>query len=190
MKKLVVSFITVVLCMSAVLMMGASPGTMRSWIVLRTISATDNTGLAAGGAKWSDVSSSVVAINNTTDSVGILQIVFKITDANEEVANWCLYACKGYGSVPEFVAYGTATAGLTQTGETNEFYADTIAITNQDWYKTISTKDGYQYNLGTGVVAGAGISALILDSCEYTHWLMLMSKSTNATGGAEVTNFN
>lgn len=188
MKKTAILLIAV-LCICAVFSLGSSPGTGTSWTVLRAVSSTDDTGLAAAGAKWLDVSDDVLAVN-LDDSVGALAILFKITNAADETANWCLYAAKGVGSPAEFVAYGTCTAGLTETGEAYEFFADTIVITVQNWYKTVSIKAGYQYNLGTGVVTGAGISALILDSCEYTQWLMLMSKGTCATAGAEVTNFN
>jgi len=160
--------------------------TSTGYKVLRAVSATDDTGLAAGGAKYSDVSSSLVAI--TPSQRGMIHIYFKGTDAENENGNWVLYAVKGTDAPAEFVAYGTFTLGLTQTGETDEFYADTIVITVQNWIKTVSVVDGYQYNLGTGALNG-GVAKLVFDSCEYEYLYMLMSKGTCATGGADMANF-
>ena len=192
MKKLIVMPIFVVLILASLFVLGSTHGTTRHWITLRAVSSTDDTGLDAAEAKWSGLPTGIIEIHAKSpldDPIGALTFIFKLTDSADETANWCLYATKGVGSPAEFVAYGTCTAGLTQTGNTDEFYADTIVITVQNWYKTLSIKAGYQYDLGTGVVTGGGISALSLDSCEYTDWLMLMSKGTCLTMGAEFSNF-
>lgn len=167
----------------------ASQGSIASWITLRAVSSTDDTGLAAGGAKWSDVSSSMVQIH-PRNPIGALSFAFLGTNDADEVLNWVIYAAKGINGPIEFVAYGTATLGLTQTGETTEFWADTISITNQEWGTTIRVVPGFQYNLGTGIVSGAGVAFLELDSRERDYWLVLISKSTTATGGCVATNYN
>ena len=151
--------------------------------VLRAVSATDDTGLAADGVDYDSIKDSLVGIK--PGQRGEVTIIFKGTDANNETLNWNLFAVKGVGSPAEQVAYGTAILGATQTGETNEFYADTIAITGQKWLRTVSAIQGLQYNLGTGAVSGAGIAKLTFDSMEYEYLYMLMSKGTCATCGAD-----
>jgi hypothetical protein len=158
--------------------------TSATYKTLRAVSATDDTGLAAGGAKWSDVSSIVVPIDYS--AIGMAHIIFRIQNAANEIANWLLYLVKGVGSPAEFVAHGTATAGLTETGVSNEFYADQIAITKQSWYSTVKYIPGYQWNLGTGEVAGAGIGKLAFDTYEYGSAILLMSRNTCLAAGADI----
>lgn len=156
----------------------------RKYKTLRAVSATDDTGLAAGGAKYSDVSGDLVALGSE-GQLGEIAIVFKGTDAADEDMNWCLYAVRDEDQPAEYIAHGTATLGATGTGNTNEYYADTITITNSDWVKPLTVTGGYQYNLGTGEVAGAGIAKLNFDGFECKFLLCLMSKGTCATCGAD-----
>lgn len=163
-------------------------GTMHGYRTLRAVSATDDTGYAADAATYSDVSGDIVWLPK--DQLGQIQIIMKGTNAADEELNWCLYAVKSTSCAPQYVAHGTALLGATETGETDEYWCDTIVITNQNWPGgTVAVEDGYQYNLGTGAVAGAGIAVLKFDSAEFPGYIMLMSKSTCATMGAEITNF-
>ena len=171
------------------LVVALDPTTTTSYSTLREISATDDTGLAATTANWANVFTNLVELEYTAiKTIGMVHIKFIGTNADDEEGHWWLYACKGFHDDPEFVAYGTFILGATTTGRTLEFWADTITITEQDWLKTVSVVAGNQYNLGTGSIDG-GIAKLVFDSCEYKYLLMLMSKNTNATGGAEVSNF-
>jgi len=171
------------------LVVALDPVTTTNYSVLRAISATDDTGLSATAAKWSDVANDMVELDYTAiKTIGMIHIKIRGTDTDDEAGNWCLYACKGQGDAPEFVAYGTFILGATTTGGTDTYWADTIAITEQNWHKTVYVVAGNQYNLGTGSVDG-GVAKLDLDSCEYKFWLMLMSTNTNATGGADISNF-
>lgn len=187
MKKLNIFLIPILIILLFLSLGTSEPPRNTPYKTLRAISSTNDTGLAADGAKWSNISSSVERTGNI--GRGGVIIIFKLTDATSETANWVLYGAKTRNCPAEFIAYGTCTAGSTQTGETNEYYANAITITNQDWLKTVSIVDGYQYNLGTGVVTNGGISKLFFDSCEYEYLLCLMSKGTCATAGAEFGTF-
>jgi len=162
---------------------------LRTYRTLRAISATDDTGFAANETNWTSAGGSAVRIALAREQTGSVHIIFKGTDAENETMNWCLYAFKGDNCPPEFVAYGTATLGASETGEANEFYADTITITKQDWYRDLVPKAAYQYDLGTGEVAGGGIASILIDMCEFEHLICLMSKGTCATMGADFSYF-
>jgi hypothetical protein len=152
---------------------------------LRAVSATDDTGLAADGAKYSDVSSLLVPTLNV--QAGEVSIIFKGTDATDETMNWCLYAVRDINSPAEFIAHGTATIGATETGADDEYYADTITVTKEAWLRPLNKIDGYQYNLGTGAITSGGIAKLSFDTMEYKYLICLMSKGTCATCGADYT---
>jgi hypothetical protein len=112
---------------------------------------------------------------------GTMHVIFLGTNAADEAAAWTIWAYKDIASPAEYVANGTATLGLTQTGNTNEFYADTIAITAQSWLKTVYVVDGAP----AAIIADAGISKLCLDTCEYQYWKLIGTNTTTATFGAE-----
>jgi hypothetical protein len=152
---------------------------------LRAVSATNDTGLAADGAKFDDVKDLLVPTLNA--QAGEVSIIFKGTDATSEVMNWCLYAVRDDDCPAEYVAHGTATLGATETGKADEYYASTITVTNQDWLRTINIVDGYQFNLGTGAVTNGGIAKISFDTMEYKYLICLMSKDDNTTGGADYT---
>jgi hypothetical protein len=158
------------------------------WQTLRALSTTDDTGLAADACTWDSVTTNQSPIslkafgrNNHADHAG-MEILFYGTDAADETMNWNLYLGSVNGPFIN-VAYGTATLGLTETGATNTFYADTIAISStpsSQWPGSVTVKSAFQYNLGTGSVTGAGIAYLWLDTREYDWALMLMDKNSSA----------
>lgn len=161
------------------------------WKELRAVSSTDDTGLTASTAYWSSVIDNENYVNldsfgrnNHLDFAG-MEIMFRGTDAADETMNWNLYLACVNGPFIN-VAYGTATLGATETGSTNEYYADTIVITAFNWPGNVTVKSAQEYNLGTGSVAGAGVSLLWLDTREYNYALMLMdTNSSTATCGAD-----
>ncbi len=170
------------------------PATTTNYKVLRVVSTVDDTGLAAGEALWSNakVVNSRVKLDYTGNkTIGMVHIRIRGIDADNETGHWCLYACKGLGEAPEFVAYGTFILGVTVAGvigALTEYWADTIVVTEQDWLKTVSIVNGNQYNLGTGSIDG-GIAKIVFDSCEYQYLVMFMSKNSCAGSGCDVSNF-
>ncbi len=165
-----------------------SGGSNPNWIVLRAVSATDDTGYAADAVAWDTVRSNFTNIQpnaGRSSSVGVVQFRFKGTDLEDETFTWSLNSLK-YGSVPRTAAYGTGILGSTTDG--TYFYADTIVITAQGWDRTFSVTTALQNNLGTGVVSGGGISILEGDSLEHELWEMKMETSTAATIGCDGTN--
>ena len=174
------------LCMGAY----TSAGKRSSFHTFRTVASTDDTGPAAAGATWASLSTSAVQL--TDDSVsktGGLLIRVLGGDAENEAGAWTLLAAKEYGEPFQTVAYGTYTLGATATGTADQYYADTITVTGSSWPTTIGATTGLQYNLGTGVVAGAGIAVLSVDTLEYKYWILKMNTDTAATCGAEYTTF-
>ena len=122
--------------------------------------------------------------------VGAVCVLFRGTAAADKTLTWCLWARKSLADPLEFVAYGTATTGASQTGVTNEFYADTIVITAESWYTDVEVVDGAP----DAIINGGGISKLVLDSCEYTVWEVDIydiagGGSECATAGADLTCF-
>jgi len=93
--------------------------------------------------------------------------------------SWTLWAYKSITAPAKYVAHGTATTGATQTGETNEYYCDTISITDQQWYKTLSTAAGAPDT----IVNGGGISELVFDTCEFRYFKLIIRDIGG--GGAE-----
>jgi hypothetical protein len=163
----------------------------RKYTELRAMSASDDTGPAANGATWAALGSIAKEVLDRNDArrIGGIHIRIKGTDADNEAGAWSLLAAKEQGEPFQTVAYGTYTLGATQTGNENEFYADTITITGSSWPTSVSVTTGLQYNLGTGVVAGAGIALLSVDTLEHRYWILKMNTDTAATCGAEYTTF-
>jgi len=188
----------------ACLLVGASAyrGTNdRDYNVLRTLSATDDTGPAATDCNATaadaliSASTAKMIYRGRTSQFdthrGNVTITFAITNATGEVADWALYGIKMNSSPLEFIAYGNATAGVTETDATGgaTFYADDITITQSSWNSSVSVIDGYQFNMGTGVVTDGGIAKLLIDSCEYKYLVMYMAKDTCASMGADFTTY-
>lgn len=163
-----------------------SGGSNPKWTMLRRVSETDDTGYAADAVAWSTVRNNFTDISNPGRPVGVVQFLFKGTDAENETFTWSLNAIR-YGGVPRTVAYGTGILGATTDG--TYFYADTIVITSQGWDRTFSVTTALQNNLGTGVVSGGGIALLEGDSLERELWEMKMQTSTAATIGCDITNY-
>lgn len=69
-----------------------------------------------------------------------VQIYFAGTDADNETFDWKLYAYTEFGPA-ELIAYGTGTLGTAVTGNADEYYADTLTITGQYWYKVVAIMD-------------------------------------------------
>jgi len=164
-------------------------GTLAAYKVFRATSATDDTGLAAGGAVWSSISSIAYPVRSTEsrEQKGLVAIRFKGTGATATTMNWVLYAVKESGEPAQFVAYGTAAIGATETGETDEYYANTITITVEHWLSSLTNVAGYQYNLGTGAVSSGGIALIAFDTFEHTYLILKMSRGTCTTCGADFT---
>ena len=160
-----------------------------AWETWRTVTDDEDTNYAAATqqtAGSSTADGTVVCGQN----VGALIARFRGTAAADKTLGWCLWARKSLGDPAEFVAHGTATTGVTQTGGTNEFYCDTIVITAQSWYTKIDVIDGAP----AAIVADGGIARLIWDSCEYEVWEIKIYDIAGggaecATAGADVQNF-
>lgn len=158
-------------------------GTLHGYIPLRAVSATDDTALAAATMQWASKPAATLDMGLQTGSV---EIIFKGTAAANATFNWTLWAYKGYQTGDDsrivtspalYIATGTGILGAAQTGGTNEFYADTLAITSQAWTKTVSIVDG----------SGNDRTArLQFDLMEHRHILCLMTKGTCTTMGADI----
>lgn len=147
--------------------------------VLRAVGASEDTQLTASTQQTAEDGSSSMATRISRHPIGAIHFRFKGTDANNETFAWTIWAYKDDSAPAQYVAHGTGTLGATQTGTSNEFYADTIVITNQDWHKTLSITAGAP----DAIVSGGGISELIVDSCEYQVWKVIIRDI--AGGGAE-----
>ena len=166
-------------------------GPAGSWCPLRSVKATEDTNYAASTQKTAcDATADGVVVFGWNQRVGAVAIRFRGTAAADKTLGWCLWARKSDSDPAEFVAHGTATTGLTQTGNANEFYADTIVITAQSWYTTVSIIDGAP----AAIIADGGISKCILDSSEYTVWEVKIydiggGGGECAAAGADIMNF-
>ena len=178
-----------ILIMVLVLSAVALAATSVSWNVFRTVVATEATQLAAGTQKTAPVEATdgIIAIMGRR---GVVAVRFKGTAAENLTLSWTLWAYKDIASPAEYIANGTATTGLTQTGGTNEFYADTITITDQQWYSTVDIVAGAP----EAIIAGGGISKLVFDSHEYQFFNLIIRDiagggSEMATAGADFLNY-
>ncbi len=156
--------------------------TFHGYRILRPISTADDTDLGAATLKFSRRPNSAVLVPEAT---GLVEIGFFGTDAADEILNWTLYAYKqdDYAGESEwegpatYIANGTATLGTGQTGETNEFFADTIAITSQGWPKTVQVSDSTNNRF----------ARLSFDLLDYRMALAILTKDTAASMGAVIT---
>lgn len=133
-----------------------------SYEAFRTVTATEDTQLTASTQKTAPIRSDDGTVFLHWDQLGAMQIRFKGTAAENKTLAWTLWSYKHVGSPARFVANGTATTGLTETGETTEFYCDTIVITAQAWTKTLAVSNGAP----DAIVSGGGIAELTFDTCE------------------------
>lgn len=108
-----------------------------------------------------------------------VDIFFTGTDANNETFSWRLYAYPENGPAKHMAA-GTGIFGTAKASAT-EYYADTLAISTQDWFKTVAAKDsgnnriahlavwmcGYKYlyceitDIGGGGTQATSVSAYV-----------------------------
>jgi hypothetical protein len=175
MKKILYLVAAVCVC---TLVMGQFT-TPTTYSVLRTISATEDTQLTATTQLTPEVGNSSNAVRISRHPIGAIHIRFKGTDAANETFSWTLWAHKDRTAPAQCVAYGTGILGATQTGTSNEFYADTLVITAQQWHKTLAVTAGAP----DAIVNGGGISELVVDTCEYQIWKVIIRDI--AGGGAE-----
>lgn len=152
-------------------------GTSATYLDFRTVTATEDTQLTVATQKTAPVEATDGTICLPAQR-GVMHLIFVGTDAADETLAWTIWAYKSISDPAEYVANGTATLGLTQTGGSNEFYADTIAITAQSWIKTVSVVDGAP----AAIIADAGISKLVFDTCEYQYFNIIIR---DITGGGE-----
>lgn len=177
-KKLILAL--AVLAIPVSLMVMGQVRSITGYGTFRTVTATEDTQLTASTQQTAPApltSDGTVLIRQTP--VGTIHIRFKGTDAADETLAWTLWAYKTPSAPAKYVANGTATLGLTETGETNEFYADTISITAQEWYKTLATADGAP----DAIVNAGGIAELVFDTCEFKIFKVIIRDITG--GGAE-----
>lgn len=184
-----VLLIAVILSFSLAFILG-STYSKNAYVSLRTVIATETTQLTATTQKTAPVYTDDCTVY-ITPPVGAVHIRFLGTVAADDTLSWTLWAYKSISDPAKFVAYGTATTGATTTGETNEFYCDTIVITDQQWFKTVSIAAGAP----DAIVSGGGISELIFDSCEHTYFKVIIRDIAGggaeaATAGAEIASFN
>lgn len=154
-------------------------------LILRAVSVVDDNGLDANNATWEAVESSPLKKDVTEKPVGVDIVRFRGKGATGSTCNWCYVGIKDKGEPPELIAYGTATLGVTATGNTDEYWFNTITIAYECWYSSIRYIPGYQYNLGTGVVTNGGIGKLFVDGNNYRFRMMFMSKGTCTAMGAD-----
>jgi hypothetical protein len=162
-----------------------------SFATLRAVSATDDTGPAATGAKWSSMGSSSVTVGGETDGGGIMIIRMLGDGTAGQTMLWALYGAAEPCEPFVCAAYGTAALGITTTGNaaaSGQYYTQTITVTATNWPGAITATTGVQYNMGTGVVATAGIGQLSVDTLKWKHWIIKMAKTTTTTSGAEFMN--
>lgn len=171
------------------LVMGLGGGTNKQYEVFRTVTATEDTQLT--------VATQQTAPAHTDDGTvavrpqgGEIHIILMGTAAADKTLAWTLWAYKSASDPAEYVAHGTATTGLTQTGNTNEFYCDTIVITAQAWLNTLSVVDGAP----DAIINGGGISKLIFDGGEYQYFNIIIRDIAGggaeaATAGAKIANY-
>ena len=163
----------------------------RTYLPLRTVIATEDTQLTASTQLTAPDSSDDGTISlYLSETVGTIHIRFKGTAAADKTLAWTLWAYKDSGNPARYVAHGTATTGLTQTGETNEFYCDTIVITAQAYTKTFAVSDGAP----DAIISGGGIAELTGDTVESTIWKIVIRDiagggSEMATAGADYCTF-
>jgi hypothetical protein len=161
----------------------------RQWRVMRTVKAAEDTQLTASTQQTAPDRTDDGTVY-MTDNVGAISVRFRGTDAADETLAWTLWAWKHADDAARYVAHGTATLGLTETGNSNEFYADTIVITQQEWFKTAAVSNGAHQS----VIADAGIACFTVDSCEYPYWKVVIRDIAGggaeaATAGADITSF-
>ena len=196
MKNKILIITSIALMFGVVFVMGSGgegPSSGTPYETFRSVTATEDTQLAAATQQTAPSVSDdgTVSLFRRGKGIGAIQIKFLGTAAANKTLAWTLWAWKSTSDPAKYVAYGTATTGVTETGETNEFYCDTIVITDQQWYKTVGIAAGTP----DAIVSGGGISELILDSCEHPFWKIVIRDITGSspeatTAGAEIANFN
>lgn len=189
MKRYIKSVI--VLCLFALLTisLGLGRGTSDAYDVFRTVSATEDTQLTSSTQKTAPSASNDGTIA-AQKNIGALHVIFMGTAAADKTLSWTLWAYKNASSAAEYVAHGTATTGATETGNTNEYYCDTITISDRQWLKTVCVVNGAPDT----IVSGGGIAKLIFDSCEYRYFKLVIRDIAGggaeaATAGAKIANF-
>lgn len=187
-RKVLLIFAVVIL-ISSIFILG-STYSKNMYLTFRTVVATETTQLTATTQKTAPDATDDGTIY-IAPPVGALHIRFLGTAAASKTLAWTIWAYKSIDDPAKYVAHGTATTGATTTGETNEFYCDTIVITDQQWYKTVGTAAGAPDT----VVNSGGISELIFDSCEHTYFKIIIRDIADGggeatTAGAEIASFN
>jgi len=162
----------------------AKAATSAGWNVFRTISATDGTELAAATIKTAPVEADdgTIAIMGRR---GAMSVIFAGTAADNVTFSWTIWAYKNASSPAEYVANGTGICGLTQQGTADTFYADTLVITDQQWYSTVTVVA----DCPDAIIATAGIAKLFLDTHEYQFFKIILTKGTATTIGAYYQNY-
>lgn len=150
-----------------------------TYATFRTVSATEDTQLTASTQRTAPARSNANTIRINRVPVGAIHIRLKGTNAENDTLIWAIWAYKDVSSPAKYVAHGTAILGATETGTSNEFYVDSITITDQQWYKTISTAAGTPDT----IVTGGGINEIVFDTCEHTMFQIIIRDI--AGGGIE-----
>lgn len=189
MKKRYFLLITLILGVLLALVLG-STYSKTEYLSFRTVVATETTQLT-GSTQQTAPNASDDGTIYISPPVGALHSRFLITAAADKTVSWTLWGYKSINDPAKYAAHGTAESGATQTGETNEFYADTLVITDQQWFKTIGIAAGAPDT----IVSGGGISELVWDSCEYPYWKIILrdigGTSPECTAaGAEISSFD
>jgi hypothetical protein len=150
-----------------------------AYVTFRTVSATEDTQLTATTQRTAPDRSNANTIRILRTPVGAMHVRLKGTNAENDTMAWTIWAYKNASSPAKYVAHGTAILGATTTGTANEYYVDSITITDQQWFKTVSTAAGTPDT----IVTGGGISELIFDTCEHTMFQIIIRDI--AGGGIE-----
>jgi hypothetical protein len=155
---------------------------LNQYYVWRTVSDTNDTQLTAATQKTiSDAPAD--GLISFAENIGAFIVHFRLTAANDANGVWTIWASKSIYDPWEYVANGTVQAGLTQTGNTNEFYADTIPITDQQWFSPVFVVA----DAPDAIIPNGGIAKLvILNVYDYHLFKIILAKNHCAKIGADI----
>ena len=143
--------------------------------VLRAVSVVDDTDFTVSTVKNG-------LVNGVETKLNSAEIIFVGTNAEDEAFTWALYGqVKSYNgsyTPAERIAHGTGALGDVQTGVSNEFYANLLAITTEGWMTALKNAGGANVDLY--------VAKLVFDHFGYDKIQLIMTKNTCASIGAYV----
>ena len=133
--------------------------------VLRAVSASDDTDFTTSTIKNGLPDGVVTKLNSA-------EIIFMGTDAEDEAFTWALYGqvrdANGFKPA-ERIAHGTGILGDVETGNSNELYANVLAITTEGWMTNLKKAAAVNVSLY--------IAKLYFDHFGYDKIQLIMTKN-------------